>query len=45
MIFFLAVLNSLRYLCTATDILSDPERLPEEALAAVNRTDKQKSTQ
>ncbi|XP_053592945.1 MLX-interacting protein [Microplitis demolitor] len=40
-----AVLNSLRYLCTATDILSDPERLPEEALAAVNRTDKQKSTQ
>ncbi|XP_074106087.1 MLX interacting protein mondo isoform X2 [Cotesia typhae] len=40
-----AVLNSLRYLCTATDILTDPERLPEEALAAVNRTDKQKSTQ
>ncbi|KAK0170723.1 hypothetical protein PV328_008535 [Microctonus aethiopoides] len=35
-----AVLNSLRYLCTATEILSDPGRLPEEALAAVNQTDK-----
>ncbi|XP_034942198.1 MLX-interacting protein isoform X2 [Chelonus insularis] len=40
-----AVLNSLRYLCTATDILSDPSRLPEEALAAVNHTEKQRSTQ
>ncbi|PSN49477.1 hypothetical protein C0J52_12168 [Blattella germanica] len=29
------VLNSLRYLCTATDILSDPSRLPEEARQAV----------
>ncbi|XP_011635582.1 MLX-interacting protein isoform X2 [Pogonomyrmex barbatus] len=40
-----AVLNSLRYLCTATDILSDPARLPEEALAAVNRTERRRSTQ
>ncbi|XP_076382847.1 MLX interacting protein mondo isoform X2 [Megalopta genalis] len=40
-----AVLNSLRYLCTATDILSDPGRLPEEALAAVNRTERRRSTQ
>ncbi|XP_061712203.1 carbohydrate-responsive element-binding protein isoform X1 [Cydia pomonella] len=29
-----AVLNSLRVLCTTTDILSAPERLPEEARAA-----------
>ncbi|XP_071446521.1 MLX-interacting protein isoform X2 [Hetaerina americana] len=29
------VLNSLRYLCTATEILSDPSRLPEEATRAV----------
>ncbi|CAL7947676.1 unnamed protein product [Xylocopa violacea] len=40
-----AVLNSLRYLCTATDILADPGRLPEEALAAVNRTERRRSTQ
>nr|XP_031840890.1 carbohydrate-responsive element-binding protein isoform X3 [Nomia melanderi] len=40
-----AVLNSLRYLCTATDILTDPGRLPEEALAAVNRTERRRSTQ
>lgn len=40
-----AVLNSLRYLCTATDILSDPGRLPEEALAAVNRTERRRSIQ
>ncbi|KAL6445149.1 hypothetical protein ACFW04_002202 [Cataglyphis niger] len=40
-----AVLNSLRNLCTATDILSDPARLPEEALAAVNRTERRRSTQ
>ncbi|XP_017886575.1 carbohydrate-responsive element-binding protein isoform X3 [Ceratina calcarata] len=40
-----AVLNSLRYLCTATDILSDPGRLPEEALAAVNHTERRRSTQ
>ncbi|XP_012272850.1 MLX-interacting protein isoform X2 [Orussus abietinus] len=40
-----AVLNSLRYLCTATDILSDPGRLPDEALAAVNRSERQRSTQ
>ncbi|XP_013186536.2 MLX-interacting protein isoform X2 [Amyelois transitella] len=30
-----AVLNSLRVLCTQTDILTNPERLPEEARAAV----------
>ncbi|XP_053625715.1 carbohydrate-responsive element-binding protein isoform X2 [Plodia interpunctella] len=30
-----AVLNSLRVLCTKTDILTNPERLPEEARAAV----------
>ncbi|XP_026329316.1 MLX-interacting protein isoform X2 [Hyposmocoma kahamanoa] len=30
-----AVLNSLRVLCTTTDILTNPERLPEEARAAV----------
>lgn len=29
------VLNSLRYLCTKTDILSEPEKLPEEARQAV----------
>ncbi|XP_050466241.1 MLX-interacting protein isoform X1 [Cataglyphis hispanica] len=40
-----AVLNSLRNLCTATDILSDPARLPEEALAAVNRIERRRSTQ
>ncbi|KAL0120328.1 hypothetical protein PUN28_008168 [Cardiocondyla obscurior] len=40
-----AVLNSLRSLCTATDILTDPTRLPEEALAAVNRTERRRSMQ
>ncbi|XP_059054369.1 carbohydrate-responsive element-binding protein isoform X2 [Achroia grisella] len=30
-----AVLNSLRVLCTKTEILSNPERLPEEARQAV----------
>lgn len=30
-----AVLNSLRVLCTTTDILTSPERLPDEARAAV----------
>ncbi|XP_011689721.1 PREDICTED: MLX-interacting protein isoform X2 [Wasmannia auropunctata] len=40
-----AVLNSLRSLCTATDILSNPTRLPEEALAAVNRTERRRSMQ
>ncbi|XP_049867161.1 MLX-interacting protein isoform X2 [Pectinophora gossypiella] len=30
-----AVLNSLRVLCTSTEILTSPERLPEEARAAV----------
>ncbi|XP_043282884.1 carbohydrate-responsive element-binding protein isoform X2 [Venturia canescens] len=40
-----AVLNSLRHLCTATDILSDPLRLPEEAMAAVNHTERRRSTQ
>lgn len=29
------VLNSLRFLCTSTEILSDPSRLPEEARQAV----------
>jgi MAX-like protein X len=32
-----AVLNSLRYLCTSTDILSNPANLPDEAYKAVNR--------
>ncbi|XP_033608896.1 MLX-interacting protein isoform X4 [Cryptotermes secundus] len=32
-----AVLNSLRYLCTATDILTDPSRLPDEARKAVSK--------
>ncbi|XP_021937164.1 MLX-interacting protein isoform X2 [Zootermopsis nevadensis] len=32
-----AVLNSLRYLCTATEILTDPSRLPDEARQAVNK--------
>lgn len=43
--FFSAVLNSLRYLCTTTDILNDPSRLPEEALAAVNKNEQKKSMQ
>lgn len=30
-----AVLNSLRVLCTTTDFLTNPERLPDEARAAV----------
>ncbi|CAG7720771.1 unnamed protein product, partial [Allacma fusca] len=34
-----AVLNSLRYLCTTTDILTSPGNLPEEAYKAVNRTE------
>lgn len=33
------VLNSLRYLCTSTEILSDPSRLPEEARQAVMKND------
>ncbi|XP_076674061.1 MLX interacting protein mondo isoform X3 [Andrena cerasifolii] len=40
-----AVLNSLRYLSTTTDILSDPGRLPDEARAAVNCTERRRSTQ
>lgn len=32
-----AVLNSLRYLCTTTDILTDPSRLPDEARQAVSK--------
>ncbi|XP_011503431.1 PREDICTED: MLX-interacting protein [Ceratosolen solmsi marchali] len=40
-----AVLNSLRYLCTATDILNDPSRLPEEALSAINQKERRKSMQ
>jgi len=32
------VLNALRQLCTRTDILSDPSRLPAEARAAVNQS-------
>lgn len=36
MYFYVAVvLNSLRYLCTKTDILAEPDRLPEEARQAV----------
>lgn len=37
-IFFTVVLNSLRYLCTKTDILADPEKLPSEARQAVMST-------
>lgn len=33
-----AVLNSLRGLCTTTEILTNPENLPEEALAAVDKS-------
>lgn len=33
--YFAAVLNSLRYLCTKTDILSEPDKLPDEARQAV----------
>ena len=33
----LAVLSSLRYLCTKTDILTDPSRLPDEARQAVSK--------
>ncbi|XP_063225432.1 MLX-interacting protein isoform X2 [Bacillus rossius redtenbacheri] len=32
-----AVLNSLRYLCTSTDILTNPGKLPEEARRAANK--------
>jgi len=32
-----AVLSSLRYLCTKTDILTDPSRLPDEARQAVSK--------
>lgn len=31
------VLNALRHLCTSTDILADPSRLPAEARAASNK--------
>lgn len=41
---FIAVLNSLRSLCTSTDILSDPEKLPEEACNAVNKRKKEPSS-
>lgn len=34
------VLNSLRYLCTKTEILTEPEKLPEEAKQIVLRRDK-----
>ncbi|XP_050302035.1 MLX-interacting protein isoform X2 [Anthonomus grandis grandis] len=36
------VLNSLRYLCTKTEILSEPEKLPEEAKMLVLSSDKKK---
>lgn len=32
-----AVLKSLRCLCTTTDILTDPSRLPDEARQAVSK--------
>lgn len=35
------VLNSLTYLCTKTDILSDPDKLPEEALQIVTESKSQ----
>ncbi|XP_068086175.1 MLX-interacting protein [Anabrus simplex] len=35
-----AVLNSLRYLSTATEILTDPSKLPEEARQAVLKDDR-----
>lgn len=38
LIIFSVVLNSLRYLCTKTDILAHPEKLPEEARQAVMST-------
>lgn len=34
---FVVVLNALRHLCTSTDILADPSRLPAEARAASNK--------
>lgn len=37
------VLNSLRFLCTSTEILSDPSRLPEEARQAVLKNDTSRS--
>ncbi|XP_032679686.1 MLX-interacting protein isoform X2 [Odontomachus brunneus] len=40
-----AVLETLRQLSTQTDILSNPARLPEEALEAINQTRRRSSTQ
>ncbi|EFN77615.1 MLX-interacting protein [Harpegnathos saltator] len=40
-----AVLDCLRHLSTQTDILSNPARLPEEALEAINQTERRSSTQ
>lgn len=40
-----AVLDSLRHLSTETDILTNPARLPEEALAAINQRERRPSTQ
>nr|BAN21193.1 basic helix-loop-helix zip transcription factor [Riptortus pedestris] len=34
------VLNALRHLCTTTEVLSDPARLPNEARAAVEKASK-----
>ncbi|KAJ8970678.1 hypothetical protein NQ317_012360 [Molorchus minor] len=41
----LVVLNSLRYVCTKTDILSEPEKLPDEVRQMVlsNKNGNQKS--
>ncbi|GLH14639.1 uncharacterized protein GBIM_18987 [Gryllus bimaculatus] len=38
---YVPVLNSLRYLSTATEILTDPSKLPEEARRAVLKQDHQ----
>uniref|UniRef100_A0A224XIH4 Putative mlx interactor n=1 Tax=Panstrongylus lignarius TaxID=156445 RepID=A0A224XIH4_9HEMI len=37
------VLNSLRQLCTSTEVLTDPARLPNEARAAVDKSGKKHS--
>uniref|UniRef100_T1HBE5 BHLH domain-containing protein n=1 Tax=Rhodnius prolixus TaxID=13249 RepID=T1HBE5_RHOPR len=40
---FAVVLNSLRQLCTSTEVLTDPARLPNEAIAAVDKSNKKQS--
>jgi len=39
--YFAAVLNSLKNICTATDILTDPSKLPEQATRAVTEQQNQ----